>query len=310
MAACESCRSPSGAPNRFRVAARSVISCKARRAKPSAAAPTVERKISSVAIATLKPSPGAPSARADRHAHIVEAQRRQRMRRDHVDPFGHRQSGRIGIDHKGGQAFRARRFAAAREDDIMIGDAAIRDPGLAARKPHMRVAIGLGRHRKRRDVRARVRLRQCKGRDRLALAHRRQITASSFRASRKARSNQCRGPAWRKRNRRGRHGKQRISRARQSVRTSSCGVRSAEFRRHNRREESRIAQCLHPRAAGRIDIVMRQFMKRGFRPARQLRSETPVTIVEEGPGQRLGERHVSYPRRPASVSPRRRGRRA
>ena len=158
-APCVSCRSPSGAPNNLRVAARSVISCSARRAKPSAAAPTVERKISSVDIATLKPSPGAPRRLAHRHADIVEAQRRQRMRRDHLDAFLHAQARRVGIDHEGRQPARARRLAGAGEHHVMIGDAAVRDPGLVAvRGGHARCrpappSSSAPRHRNRLRVR-------------------------------------------------------------------------------------------------------------------------------------------------------------
>ena len=132
MAACVICRSPSGAPNSLRVAACSTVSCSARRAKPSAAAPTVERKMSSVAIATLKPSPGSPSRLRHRHAARRRTSARQRMRRDHLDALGDREARRIGIDHEGRQPSRARRLAGAREHDVVVGDAAVRDPGLFA----------------------------------------------------------------------------------------------------------------------------------------------------------------------------------
>ena len=62
-------------------------SARARRANPSAAAPTVERNTSRVAMATLKPSPGAPTG-AKRHPAAVELQRRERMRGDHLDALG------------------------------------------------------------------------------------------------------------------------------------------------------------------------------------------------------------------------------
>ena len=52
-----------GLPITIREAARFIASSSARRANPSAAAPTVVRNTSSVAIATLKPSPGWPSSR-------------------------------------------------------------------------------------------------------------------------------------------------------------------------------------------------------------------------------------------------------
>ena len=131
-ATCVSCISASGAPNRLRVAARSIISSKARRAKPSAAAATVERKISSVAMATLKPSPGTAEPVGERHAAAGETQRRQRMRRDDLDTAGDLQAWRVGVDDEGGQPLGARRFAAAREHHVVIGDAAVGNPGLQA----------------------------------------------------------------------------------------------------------------------------------------------------------------------------------
>ncbi len=57
---CTICKSPSGAPNSWRLGSAHKVSSSARRAKPSAAAPTVVRNTSSVAIAILKPSPGLP----------------------------------------------------------------------------------------------------------------------------------------------------------------------------------------------------------------------------------------------------------
>ena len=52
------------------------------------------------------------------------------MRRDHIEPLGDRKSRRIGGNDEGGNTPRARRFTAAGKDDIEIGDATVRDPGL------------------------------------------------------------------------------------------------------------------------------------------------------------------------------------
>ena len=68
---------------------------------------------------------------------------RQRMRRDHLDALGDGQARRAGVDHEGREAARARRLAGAREDDVMIGDAAVRDPGLCAVEPQMVCAVGV-----------------------------------------------------------------------------------------------------------------------------------------------------------------------
>jgi hypothetical protein len=67
-----------------------------------------------------------------RHAHRVEREPRQRMRRDHVDALGHREPRRVGIDHEGGQAPGARRLAGSGEHHVMVGDAAVGDPCLLA----------------------------------------------------------------------------------------------------------------------------------------------------------------------------------
>ena len=96
-------------------------SSSARRAKPSAAAPTVERKTSSVAIAILKPSPGSPSSAVGRDAALVEAQRAERMRRDRRRCVRDASSpGVVGVDDEGRQApwLRApRRCARTRRSD-------------------------------------------------------------------------------------------------------------------------------------------------------------------------------------------------
>jgi hypothetical protein len=85
--------SASGAPKRWRSAPDERERSSARRAKPRAAAPTVVRKTSSTAIATLKPSPGSPiSAEAGRRQPL-EAQAGERVRRDGLDPLGDRSPG-------------------------------------------------------------------------------------------------------------------------------------------------------------------------------------------------------------------------
>ena len=87
-----------------RVVARFSASSSARRAKPSAAAATEVRKTSSVRIAILKPSPSAPMRRDAGTRQPVEAQARERMRRDHVDALGDRKARRVGVDDEGRDA--------------------------------------------------------------------------------------------------------------------------------------------------------------------------------------------------------------
>ena len=95
-AACVSCRSASTPPNIGRRRARASASSSARRAKPSAAAATDARKMSSVRIASLKPSPARAEQRVAGSAAAVEREPRQRMRRDHVEALGDGESRRVG----------------------------------------------------------------------------------------------------------------------------------------------------------------------------------------------------------------------
>ena len=121
-----------------------------------------------------------------RHAAVREAQACQRVRRDHVDALGDLEARRAGFDDEGRDAARARRFAAAGEDDVEVGDAAVGDPGLLAVE-HRMVAV---------DARARIAcaatslaglgLGQREGGDRLAARHARQpalLAASGVPAS-------------------------------------------------------------------------------------------------------------------------------
>ena len=110
--------------------------------------------------------------RRDRDA--LEFQPRQRMRRDHLDVFGDRKAGQILRQQKCREALGAGAFAGAREHDVEIGDAAVRNPGLLAVE-HVAVAVALGRHRDIGDVGAGLLLGQREGRDaspaRVRLSH-------------------------------------------------------------------------------------------------------------------------------------------
>ena len=70
--------------------------------------------------------------RVGRHAAAGELEARERMRRDHVDALGDRQARRVGRHDERRDAARAGRVARAREHAVEIGDAAVRDPRLAA----------------------------------------------------------------------------------------------------------------------------------------------------------------------------------
>ena len=92
------------------------------------------------------------------------------MRRDHFDPLGDAQARRVGIDEEGGDAPGARRLAGAGEEDVVIGDAAVRDIGLGAvHAPASAVALCQRLHRG--DVGAGARLGEREGGDLLAACH-------------------------------------------------------------------------------------------------------------------------------------------
>ena len=86
------------------------------------------------------------------------------MRRDQRDALGDLETRRRGIDDERGQTLRGRRLAGAREHDVEVGDAAVRDPGLGAVQDEAG-AIGLGGGGDRRDIGARFALGQRERRD-------------------------------------------------------------------------------------------------------------------------------------------------
>jgi hypothetical protein len=94
------------------------------------------------------------------------------MRRYHLDAFLNREARRVGVDHEGRETLRARGLARAHEDDIMVGDAAVRYPGLHAVDAHGLRSVRCGGGRHRGDVRAGLGLGQREGRDRDALTDR------------------------------------------------------------------------------------------------------------------------------------------
>ena len=89
------------------------------------------------------------------------------MRRDHLDPLGDRQPRRVRGHEKAAQPLGAGRFAGAREDAVEIGDPAVGDPRLLAVEDPA-VAVAPGGHVHVGHVRARARLGQREGGQRLA----------------------------------------------------------------------------------------------------------------------------------------------
>src|SRR5882757_6062119 len=74
---------------------------------------------------------------------------------------------RVRVDDEGGDPLRARFVSGAGEDDVEVGDAAVRDPGFRAVENVVR-AVARGPGGERRDVGTRVGLGQRESCDRLA----------------------------------------------------------------------------------------------------------------------------------------------
>ena len=96
------------------------------------------------------------------------------MRGDRLEPRRDREARRVGIHDQRRNSLGARRLAGAREDHVMVGDAAVRDPGFAAVE-HEDVALATRAGRDARGIGARLGLGQRKAADRLAGRDRRQI---------------------------------------------------------------------------------------------------------------------------------------
>src|SRR5262245_62967579 len=86
-------------------------------------------------------------------------------------------------------------------------------------------------------------------------------------------------------------------------------MEAAVFGRHDGPEKSRLPQRAHPRAAGRIDVIMGKRGERGVGPAHELGGEAAMRVVEEWPAERFGkERFIhrsgfiaAHPASPASA---------
>ena len=163
-------------------------------------------------------------------------------------------------------------------------------------------AVGRRGRGERRDVGAGLRLRQREGRDRLAVAHRRQIARLQLRRA-EQRDRAGAEPL---------HGEGEVGEP-VAERQDFAGeaerahveprMQPAVRGRHHRLEEARLAQRLHARAAGGVDVVVRQRRQRGVGPARERVGEAAVVVVEER--QRSVRRGCSWPSPP---SPERRAR--
>ena len=291
IAAWVSCSSPSGAPNSFRVAACSTISCKraAREAERRGAdgrAEDVERR-----HRDLEAFAGAPRrlVTGTRHASnlsVASGCGAITSMRSAIESPG------VGIDHEGGQALGAGRFAGAREHDVVVRDAAVGDPGLRAVEAHVTVAVRIGGRGHRGDVGAGFRLGQREGRDRLARRHRRQVARLQLRRA-EERDRAGAEPLHRE----GEVGEpvaERQDLAREAERAHvEPRVQPAMLGRHHRLEEAGLAERRDARAAGRVDVVVRQAGQRRVGPARE-RGEAAMVRLEERPAasERFGEHQL------------------
>jgi hypothetical protein len=109
-----------------------------------------------------------------RHAGALEAKLGQRMGCHRLEPGGDVEAPGIGVHDERREASCARRLAGPREDHVVVGDAAVRDPGLGAVE-HEGVALAARGRADARGIGPRLGLGQRKAADRLASRDRRQI---------------------------------------------------------------------------------------------------------------------------------------
>src|SRR6266536_3599157 len=68
-------------------------------------------------------------------------------------------------------------------------------------------------------------------------------------------------------------------------------MQAAIFGRHHGFQEARVAKRRDARAAGFIDVIMRQAGQRRIGPARKLVGEAAMVLLEERPAECFGKRH-------------------
>ena len=170
-------RSPKGAPNRRRErgAVEGLVEGAAGEAERGGAdggAEHVQRR-----HGDLEALARSADALRQGHAAALEAQGGEGMRRDHLDALGDRQARRVRLDQEGREPAGAGRLAGAGEDDVEVGDAAVRDPGLHPVEPDVAGAVGDGGGGERGDVGAGLGLGEREGGDGLARGDGRQDAA-------------------------------------------------------------------------------------------------------------------------------------
>jgi hypothetical protein len=158
-------------------------SSSARRAKPSAAPATDGAEDVQRAHRELEALAGAPSIAPGTGSR--ETQARQRVRRDHLEPFGDAKPGVSGCTTKALMPRVPGASPGAREHAIHVGDAAVADPGLLAVQ-HVVVAVDARPQAIAADVGAGLGFGERKGGDPFATRHARQHLAPAGRRCRPA----------------------------------------------------------------------------------------------------------------------------
>src|SRR5450830_1235555 len=294
-ATCVSCKSASGAPNKLRVAARSIISSNARRAG-NGRAEDIERR-----HRHLEAFAGAAETIGQRDAAGGEATRRERVWSYDLNAAGDRKTRGISVDDETGKPLGTGGLAGPREHHVVVRDSAIGDPGLEAVNAHVRRPIfGRGR-RQRADVGPRFGFRERECRDMTAIAHRRQIFSFDLVAA----EQRYRGRPQ------SLHGERKISEAVVPGENLTRGANRAHvelFReaaigfRHDGLEPAGIAQSPNERPAGLIHVgvidVPADFL---VSPIRERRAKLPVFLAEKRPRKMSERRHQRSP--PFRLSP-------
>jgi len=238
---------------------------------------------------------GAAEAIGDRHAAVLERERCERVRRDHLDAVSDRETRCIRIDDESRKSLCTRRFARADEDNVMISDAAVRNPGLATVDAHMIVPVRNGGGRERGDIRAGLQFREGEGGDALAARDGRKVALlQCFIAEQRDRAGA--EPLHRE----GEIGEPVMKRENLASETQCSHVeircQSAVSRRHGGAQEPGLAERSDTRAAGGIDVVMRQMGKMRACPTRKVDGKGTVPFLEERPGKRFRQRrHRQFP---------------
>ena len=221
------------------------------------------------------------------------------MRRDQLDTLGDLEARSRGVDDERGHTLGRRRLAGAREHDVEVGDAAVRDPGLGAVQDEAG-AIRLRRGGDRRDVGAGFALGQRERRDLAAVGDRRQpgtaLVLGPEQTDRAAAE-----PLHGKREI-GEAGKARQDLAHEAERAHvQAVVHAAAGGRHRMAQKPGLGEMRDEHPAGGVDIgrALVEIGQSAGGKALDLIGQRAVALVEERPGEEAaighGRRRVQLP---------------